>query len=83
MRQPQAVNCSGVVTGPQDKQHAGGQDHAQRHADLRVGAEVAALAGRGVFHGHQRRAAPFAAGGEALDDAQQHQQQRGEMPICA
>ena len=63
--------------GVEEVQQAGGEDHADRDADLRVGAEQAALALRSVLHGHQGGAAPFTAGGEALDDAQQDQQDRG------
>ncbi|CVN06946.1 Uncharacterised protein [Streptococcus pneumoniae] len=63
--------------GAHDEQHAGGQDHAQRHADLRGGAEQAALAVGGVLHGQQRRAAPLAAGGQALQQAQRDEQDRG------
>ncbi|MNW30990.1 hypothetical protein D3C74_78930 [compost metagenome] len=55
---------------------ARGQQHAQWHAHLRVGPCAAAVAVGGVLDGHQHRAAPFAASGDALQDAQQQQHDR-------
>ena len=59
-----------------ERHDAGGQQHPQRHADLRERAGQPAPRGRRVFHRHQHGAAPFAAGGDALQDAQQQQQRR-------
>ena len=75
-RQPHAGNCS-VDMRVEEVQQAGREDHADRHADLRVGAEEAALALGSVLHGHQCGAAPFTAGGEALQDPEQDEQDRG------
>ena len=60
----------------EEVQQAGGEDHADRNTDLRVRAEQAALALGSVLDCHQGGAAPFTAGGEALDDAEQDQQDR-------
>ncbi|MCY1512010.1 hypothetical protein D9M68_464550 [compost metagenome] len=66
----------GADQGGDAPQHAGGDDHAQRHADLREGAEQrTSLPGR-VLDRHERRAAPFATGGKALQHAQGHQHHR-------
>ena len=60
----------------QQRDRAGAETQAEREADLReAGVEAAAIVRR-VFEGHQHRAAPLAAHGEALHQAQHHQQQR-------
>ncbi len=68
------------LTGRDDARHecenTGCQQETERHAHLREGAELSALALRSVFDRHQHRAAPLASGGEALQNAQQHQQNR-------
>ena len=62
--------------GVEEEQQAGGEDHADRNTDLRVGTEQAALAHGSVLDCHQGGTAPFTAGGEALDDTEQDQQDR-------
>jgi hypothetical protein len=49
-------------------------------ADLRPGAVEAAALGRRVLDGHERAAGPLAADREALDRAQQDEQDRREQP---
>ena len=63
--------------GPHDE---GREDHAERHADLRVRAEEAALVLGRVLDRHEGGPAPLAAGREALYDAQEDQQARGGHP---
>ena len=60
-----------------DEQH-GGEDRADRRAELGDRRVERALDGAGVLGGEQDRAAPFAAEREALGDAQQHQQHRAD-----
>ena len=71
------------VTG-RDHRHerhdARGEQQAERNADLRRGAESAAAGLGRVLDGHQHRAAPLAAGRDALQDAQQHEQDRRPDP---
>ena len=57
--------------------HAGGQQQAERHAQLRPAGEEAAPALRAPLHRQQHRAAPLAADADALQDPQDHQQDRG------
>ena len=68
------------VAGQQgdDGQHDGGQHGAGRGAHVGEAGGEAPLVLVGVFQRHQRGAAPFAADGEALDQPQQDQQDRGE-----
>jgi hypothetical protein len=56
----------------------GGEYEARRRAELRpTRVEVAALVG-GVLDRHQDRASPLAAHGEALQEAQHHEQDGGQ-----
>ena len=68
------------VAGEQgdDGQHDGGEDGAGGGAHVGEAGGEATLFLVGVFQCHECGAAPFAADGEALDQAQQDQQDRGE-----
>ena len=57
-----------------EQKRGGGQHEAERRAARTPGRERTAPRGGRVFVNQQDAAAPFAAGGEALQDAQQHQQ---------
>jgi hypothetical protein len=59
---------------------ARGEQHAQRHAELRERPGAAAAIRRGVLDGHQHGAAPLPTCRDALQDAQDEQQDRGEDP---
>ncbi len=68
---------------PRDQDHQQGREEAERRGGLDP-ARRAAASGRGRVLGHRdRRAAVFAAEGEALDDAHQHQQGRPSRPTWA
>ena len=60
-----------------DRHDARRQQQPERDADLRRGSEDAALALGGVLDGHQYSTAPLATGRDALQDAQQHEHDRG------
>ena len=65
--------------GGHDEQDQRGQEVAHRHCGLRpAGPESAGLVGAVLGH-EQHGAAPFAAEGEALDEAQGHQQGRCQV----
>ena len=76
MRQPHVGELLGREQRGDHEQGRRREDHADGHADLRERAEEAAARGGRVLDGHQRRAAPFATGREALQDAEQDQQDR-------
>ena len=76
MRQPHSGELLGREQRGDHEQRRRREDHADWHADLRERAEEAAARSGGVLDGHQRRAAPLATGREALQDAEQDQQDR-------
>ena len=65
------------LDGREQPQHAGGEQVAQRHAGLRPRRPEPAARVLAVLGGHQHRAAPLAADGEALDQAAGQEQDRG------
>ena len=77
MRQPQAKNCSRREVPPR-RRRPGREEEARRDTHLGPAPEVAPPVLGGVLHGHQGGPAPLAADAETLDDAQQHEQQRGQ-----
>ena len=79
-RQPQDRNAVVGGDGAHQRQHAVGQQQADRDADLRpAGVEPALLGGAGL-QGHQHRAAPLPAEAEALQEPQGDQQDRRPDP---
>ena len=66
---------AGQVDGDQEDQV--GQQQPDREAGLHDAGVFALVAPGGVFVGHQDRAAPFGAVGQALDDADQDEQDAG------
>ncbi len=56
------------------------EDHPDRAPHLRPAAEEASPAGRRVLDRHEDRATPLAAEGEPLQEAQDHQEDRGGDP---
>ena len=54
-----------------------GQQHAQRHSELRIRSGATMFVVVSVFDGEQCRATPFAARGESLHDPQKDEQDRG------
>jgi hypothetical protein len=59
-----------------------GRRDAERVARLRNRREQAASPPRRVLEGHHHRAAPSGAERQALDHADQHEQQRRRHPTC-
>ena len=75
-RQPQVRNASPDSELNSEHREVG-QEQSGRHAELRPGRDEAAmLVGPRPFHRQQHRAAPLAADADALDEAQQRQQDR-------
>lgn len=71
------------VTGGDLAHHghrAGGEQQTERHPDLRARPVESPLVGGSVLDGHQRRTAPLAARGDALQDTQEQQQDRRDHP---
>ena len=60
-----------------EREHAARQQQAQRHAELRGGAEEAPLGLGRVLDRHEHRAAPLSTGRDALEHPQEDQQHRG------
>ena len=67
-----------AVEMARQQEHEVGEQHAERHAGLRDRGVAAAFLPRGVLEGHQDGAAPLRSEGEALDDADEREQDRGE-----
>ena len=59
---------------------AGGEQQADRHADLRPAADEAAALRVAPLHAQRHRAAPLAADADPLDQAQQDEQRRRPEP---
>ena len=66
-----------------DQEDQVGQQQPDREAGLHDAGVLALGLPGGVLVGHQDRAAPFGAEGQALDDADEDQQRRRQMPTCA
>ena len=60
-----------------DQEHQVGQQQPDREPGLHDAGVFALVAPGGVFVGHQDRAAPFGAVGQALDDADENEQDAG------
>ena len=74
-----AEEVGGRQRGGKGEQHTGGEQVAHRDGGLRPGGpETAGLAGAVLGH-EEDCAAPFAADGEALDEAQEDQEGRGPV----
>ena len=81
MRQPQVEERLAGRDGGHDSQHA--PDASSRPSGTPIwgdGAEQAAPVDQGVLAGHEYRPAPLTAGRDALQDPQQHQQDRSRDP---
>ena len=78
IRQPQARNASSLCTTRHHGEQAVGDQLPGGRARLRPARPEAAPGRVAVLGDDQHRAAPLAAEREALDQPQQHQQQRGE-----
>ncbi len=64
------------LSGREQRDHTRRQTQSHCQTDLRIGGELPAFVSRRVFECHEHRAAPFAAQPDALQQAQEQQDQR-------
>ena len=83
MRQPHELNASGSHVVRERQEDRGREDLAGLHALQREAREEAAPAERRVLQDHRAGAGDLAGDREALDQAQDHQQDGAHKPTCA